>query len=204
MTYFYTAVEGMIDEAVVKRLLDLVNGRLVTTFGKNGKDRILRQMQNYNNAARYSPWVILIDLDDTECAPMLSDEYLPVPSPYMCFNVAVRETESWLMADRERISHFLSVAVSRIPKDCESLENPKEKLVEIAGHSRRREIREDMVPRVDSGVRIGPAYNSRLVEFASDVEKGWRPQVAAESSASLNRCIRHLKELVKTFSRNKS
>ncbi len=64
---------------------------------------------------------------------------MPDPAPYMCFRVAVREVEAWLLADREQIARFLSIARSRVPQSPETLDNPKQRLVELARHSRRRE-----------------------------------------------------------------
>ena len=37
--------------------------------GKKGKDGLLRNLDGYNRAARFSPWVVLVDLDhDADCA----------------------------------------------------------------------------------------------------------------------------------------
>jgi hypothetical protein len=67
--------------------------------------------------------------------------------------------------------------------------DPKRAMVEVAGHSRRREIRQDMVPRRGSGSSVGPAYTSRLIEFA---QAHWRPETAARASDSLRRCLARL------------
>jgi len=69
-------------------------------------------------------------------------------------------------------------------------------MVEIARHSRRRDVRENMVPRGGSGRKIGPAYTSLLIEFSRDSKNGWRPTVAVKSSDSLKRCMRRLEQLV--------
>jgi hypothetical protein len=43
-----------------------------------------------------------VDLDsDTGCAPPLCEQWIPGPAPFLCFRVAVREVEAWLMADAE-------------------------------------------------------------------------------------------------------
>jgi hypothetical protein len=86
----------------------------------------------------------------------------------MCFRVAVRETEAWLLADRERLARFLGISTSRIPLDPEAMDDPKSLMVDLARHSRRREIREDMIPRSGSGRNVGPAYVSRLIEFVAE------------------------------------
>lgn len=110
----------------------------------------------------------------------------------------MRQIEAWLFADRERLARFLSVASSRIPQDPESLDNPKQTMVNLARQSRRRQIIEDMVPRPNSGRNVGPAYTSRLIEFVQDATNGWNPGVASRLSDSLNRCLRCLHQLVVT------
>lgn len=191
------AVEGILDEAVLRRLLNKMGAMAGPIYGKNGKPFLLQKVNAYNQAARFAPWVILIDLDhDDDCAPPYRKSCLPHPTPYMCFRVAVREIEAWLLADRERLSKFLSVGTSHIPHNSELLDSPKLTMVEIAKHSRRRDVRENMVPRAASGRKIGPAYTSLLIEFARDPEDGWRPSVAAKSSDSLDRCMRSLEQLI--------
>jgi len=133
-----------LDEAVLRRLVDEAGGSLQVVYGKMGKAHLRQSLNGYNQAARFTPWVVLVDLDlEYECAPLLCGEWLPNPAPDMCLRVAVREVETWLLADRERMARFLSVPVSRIPFDPEALDDPKGKLVQLARRSRRRDIRED-------------------------------------------------------------
>jgi hypothetical protein len=188
------AVEGIVDEAAVRKLIFHAGGRPGTVYGKSGKAFLRRQIHGYNNAARHLPWMVLVDLDsDAQCAPPLCEEWVPDPALYLCFRVAVREVEAWLMADADSLAGFLSVARSRIPADPEQLQNPKTELVNLARNSRRREIREDMVPRERSGRQVGPAYASRLMEY---VETRWRPDLAAQRAESLRRAIDCLRRLI--------
>jgi hypothetical protein len=190
------AVEGDVDEAVVRCLIEHIQAKTRAVYGRNGKSHLQRRLSGYNQAARFSPWIVLVDLDhDAECAPPFRNLWLPDPSQYMCFRVAVHAVEAWLMADRERLARFLAVNVARIPENVEAVHHPKPAMVEIAKHSRRREIREDMVPRAGSGRVVGPAYTARLIEFVIGAKIGWRPEVAAECSESLKRCLRCLRRL---------
>lgn len=97
------------------------------------------------------------------------------------------------MADAETLADHLSVSPNRIPQMPESVERPKDEMVNIGRRSLRRAIREDMVPNEQSRRRVGPAYASRLIEY---VENKWRPEVAANHSDSLRRAILCLKRLV--------
>lgn len=192
------AVEGLADEAVFRRLVEHIGAMPGPVHGKNGKHFLRQRLNGYNQAAHRAPWVVLVDLNhDADCAPPLRSSWLPRPAPNICFRVAVREIEAWLLADRDRFSAFFSIAASRIPANPEAEPEPKRRVVELARWSRRRAIREDMVPRPGSGRVVGPAYASRLIEFVADVADGWRPHVAARSSDSLDRCLRCLWRLVK-------
>jgi hypothetical protein len=139
--------------------------------------------------------MVLVDLDnDHDCAPPLRLSWLPQPAPYLCFRIAVRAVEAWLLADAEQIADFLRVARGKVPANPEMLDSPKSAMVALARASRRRDVREDMVPRDGSGRVVGPAYASRLIEFASSL---WRPEIAAQRAESLRRAIDCLHPLVR-------
>lgn len=191
------AVEGPTDEVVLRRLILHVGATAGAVYGKRGKSHLEQNIRRYNEAARHSLWIVLVDLDhDTDCAPSLRAEWLPSKAPASCFRVAVRAIETWFLADRQRMAHFLSIPISRLPQEPESVDDPKTLMVNLARRSRRSAMREDMVPRSGSGRRVGPAYTSRLIEFAEDRKRGWRPDVAATSSDSLRRCLGCLDRLV--------
>jgi hypothetical protein len=188
------AVEGLIDEAVLRRLIEEAGATTGSIHGKQGKGHLKARINGYNNAARFSPWVVLVDLDaEAECAPPLIASWLPNAADHMYLRVAVRKIEAWLIADRERLAGFMGVSISSVPRAPESLPDPKVSMVALAKRSRRLEIRRDMVPRPGSGRSVGPAYTSRMIEFTFNV---WRPSVAASVAESLDRCRRKLRELV--------
>jgi hypothetical protein len=191
------SVEGIVDEAVVRRLILFAGGSGSTTYGMNGKWDIRRRIEGYNNAARYQPWLVLVDLNhEFQCAPLLRRDWLSKPSTYMCFRIAVREVETWLLADRAGIARFLGVSQQLIDKQPEQLEEPKRTMVNLASKSRRRAIRDDMIPRRGSGIPVGPAYTSRLIQFATGP---WSPENAMNGSDSLRRCVECLTNLIETW-----
>lgn len=193
-----TAVEGLADEAVVRRLVHDVGGAVDRVFRRGGRSHLRQRVANYNQAAARFPWIVLADLEnDAECAPSLVGEWLPHPARLMCFRIAVRTVEPWLMGDRAGIARFLGVPAVHAPVNPETLRDPKGTMVSLAAKSRSRAIREDMVPRLGSGVTEGPAYASRLVEFAT---LHWRPDAAAAVCDSLRRCRERIAELVATAS----
>jgi len=187
------AVEGPSDAAVARRLLRDAGLEATVIYGQNGKGDLDRHLNGYNNAARYASWFVLRDLDhDADCAPDLVADLLPTPSRKMCFRVAVRATEAWLLADADAIADFLAVSRSLISADPESLADPKRYLVDISRKSRRREVRADMVPAAGTTAKQGPGYTGRIIEFSDSY---WRPQIAKKKAASLAGCMARLRKI---------
>lgn len=194
--YISAAVEGLTDQVVVQRLIQHIGAQQGTVYGLKGKDYLRANIGGFNHAARHSPWCVLVDLDQThQCAALLRSAWLPRQSqePKLCFRVAVRSIEAWLLADAVGIAKFLGVSSTKVPRHPENLSNPKADMVDLARASRKRELREDMVPVAGSGRQIGPAYTSRIIEF---VFRHWQPDLASQRSDSLKRTIRCLRELV--------
>ncbi len=185
-----------LDEAVVRKLIREAGAEAGEVYGKRGKGHLRQKMGGYLHAARYSCWLVLVDLDrDYECAAAMRAAWINKPQPpRLCFRVAVRAVEAWLFADAESIALFLGVTRSQIRSQPEMLPDPKGTLVELAARSRRREIRKDIVPRPGSQRKVGPAYASRMIEFT---KQHWRPQAAAERADSLRRALQALQNLRK-------
>jgi hypothetical protein len=184
------AGEGYPDEVVIKALCGCIGIEVAAYFNAQGKAHLDRKVSGYNKAAKRWHWLVLRDLDgDAECAPDLRHLLLPEPEKLMEFRIVVRAIEAWLLADRSSLAKFFRVSEKRVPLDPEQLVDPKGAMIQLCSLSRRRDLKEDMLPRRGSGARVGPAYASRLAEFA---EKEWRPRVAAKSSDSLHRCIKRL------------
>ncbi|NMC72415.1 MAG: hypothetical protein GYA57_20475 [Myxococcales bacterium] len=178
-------VEGTVDAAVAERLLAEAGWSSGPKHVKQGKAALDRCLDGYANAARFSCWLVLRDLDhDAGCAPELRRKLLRRSSAHFRLHVAVRAVESWLLADADAFGRFFGVAPERIPSRPDGLPSPKRTLVELARRSRRREVREAIVPAADSGAQVGPGYTVFVTEFAS---RHWRPGAAARRSPSLER-----------------
>ena len=189
-------VEGDVDEAVVCRVCDHVGVPVAAVYGKRGKDHIIDRLHNYNQAANFSPWLVVVDLDhDSDCAPDFVKAKLGTPSHGMCFRIAVRAIESWLLADAEQLAAFLHTRPTRFPTNPDHENDPKLTLIQLARRSTRKAIRNDMVPRTGSGRQVGIGYVGLITEFVTEKDVGWRPEVAMEHSDSLRRCIEALHTL---------
>ena len=179
------AVEGPLDAVVAKQLLREARLEPGPEYITQGKGALDRRLNGYNNAARSSCWLVLRDLDrDAACAPELVARLLRNPAPHMRLNVAVRSVEAWLLADAESFGDFFSVTRARIPSAPELLADAKQAVVDAARASRRRSVREAMVPPAKTSARTGPGYAVLLMQY---VASQWRPAAAAEQSASLAR-----------------
>ncbi|MCC7044518.1 MAG: hypothetical protein IT183_11685 [Acidobacteria bacterium] len=185
------AVEGLSDVPVARRILEHAGLHEGRTYVRHGKGNLDRNLRGYNSAAEVAPWLTIRDLDhDAPCAATLVAALLPVRSRWMCFRIAVREAEAWLLADHEGMARYLRVARHLLPDYPDSLDDPKATLVSIARRSSSRAIREDIVPSLTAAV--GPGYVSRISDFA---QQGWSIERAVTRSRSLERCVARVKEL---------
>lgn len=188
------AVEGDLDEVVLRAIADYIGFSIGPVYGRRGKPYLLQMLTGYNSAARFSPWIVILDLDrDRECAPEALTAWLPQPAQRMFCRISVRAVEAWLLADRDRIAAMLAISPQRITRNPESLDDPKRHLVDLARNSNRAEIRTSIVPRAGSGRSVGPSYNAKMIEFVSAGR--WRIDTARHNSASLQRTLDRLEEL---------
>jgi hypothetical protein len=193
MSQVMVGVEGISDEGAVRSVLREFGLTVKMVQGKNGKDSLLKRLPAYNKAALHFPWFVLVDMDSADgCVVEKLSAWLPQPSENMVFRVAVAELEGWLLADREAIANFLGVAESKIPRNPDALGDPKQEIINLARKSRKRDIREGLVPRPKSGTSVGPTYASDIRDFG---QRQWRPRVAAEESPSLARCLQRVEQL---------
>jgi hypothetical protein len=193
MAHVSVAVEGPLDEAVIKRLTDFTKIEIGTVYGREGKNALHSKINGYNHAANFSPWIVLVDLNhEQDCAPSLLTSWLPKPASNMFLRVAVKKLESWLLADRSSMATFLGVSKALVPQFPDLEDDSKLTLVNLARRSRFSSIRRDLVPTQGSGRQVGAAYTSRMTDFVSII---WNPEHAAQFSPSLARCITALNRI---------
>jgi hypothetical protein len=196
---FLVATEDELSEAVARRLVREARGTSneIKCIRQGGFGYLKRSLRKFSEAARKFPVLILTDLDKAVCAPNLVSEWLgsgAMPSR-LVFRVAVREVESWLLADREAMAQFLNVSSARIERDCEAIAEPKEYLLSLARRA-PSDLRHDLLPRRGAAAAQGFGYNARLCEF---VDGAWSPQRAAEASQSLKKAIERIGACVASF-----
>jgi hypothetical protein len=187
------AVEGIVDELVLRKMAQEAGADLDSVYGRTGKGDLDKNLAAYKAAATHWPWVIMRDMDtDAACAPELISALSP-NAEFMCYRVVVHALEAWLMADRQRMAAFLGVRESMIPASVEDIQDPKHRLIQIAAGSRRLTIRRGLIPKEGGGRNVGPEYTAIMSEF---IQRHWRPAVAETNSASLRKCRLRLGELI--------
>ncbi len=109
-------VESDTDEVIIRSVLEYVGLGCGIVYGKQGKADLIKRLPNYNQSARFGAWLVVVDLDqDTLCASDFVRKVLPEPANGMCFRVAVRAIEAWLLADPEHLAAYLGISPAKIP-----------------------------------------------------------------------------------------
>ncbi|WP_141259237.1 DUF4276 family protein, partial [Pseudomonas aeruginosa] len=142
-----------------------------TRLGGRGFGYLRQKMEAFNSIASYMPVIVLTDLDTSRTVYDLRKKWLPKnKSENLIFRIAVREIESWILADSESFSEFLGVSKAVIPRAPDELANPKDKLLELVKKSSKRSLKEEMLPAKNSSSPIGLGYNVNLCSY---VEGDW-------------------------------
>jgi len=140
-----------------------------------------------NQAARGTPYLVLTDLDSAECPLALISSWLSQPKHQnLIFRVAVKEVEAWLLAHREAFSEFLGTPCDLIQDNVDEIADPKGFLINLASKSRKRTLRDAIVPAAKSTAKIGKDYNGQLIQF---VYQSWKVDSARTHSQSLEKAI---------------
>lgn len=189
------ATEDELSEAVGVRLIRYAFGdsSIGHKLGKQGNGYLIRNLPKFRQMARREPVLILTDLDNAQCPARLiedwsSGQHFP---RNLLLRVAVRETEAWILADRDGMAALLGVSRDRIPLNPEELDDPKRFLLNLA-RAAPRGIRSELIVNKSATASQGIGYNRILSSF---VTQSWNLVAAAERSISLGRALNRLREL---------
>jgi hypothetical protein len=185
--------EDTICEYLARKLLSLFVERfsIGVVYPGNGFGYIKNHLDGFNKASKGIPLFAIADLVG-DCPVTQINQWLPYGiERNLLFRIAVKESEAWILADKEGFSSFLGINRKLMPDDVDNILDPKRTLINLARRSIRRNLRDSLVPRPNTDAEIGPDYNSRLSEF---VLNRWDPYRASQNSSSLNRAISALKK----------
>jgi len=183
------AVEDELSRAVGQKIAESKGWSIERVFLKNGKSYLQSNFQVFCNVAKHTTVLLLVDLDSFSCAPSLLQKWtsgaqLP---PTLFFRIAVREVESWLLADHEAMKILLETK-GKLPLLPDILQDPKAELLKLL-RKINKYVREGVVRLDEGGIYQGLAYNAKLGEW---VNEHWSPDRAAARSDSLNRLLARL------------
>lgn len=204
--YCFSYVEDALSAAVARKLVSTRNAqldhRLVFRSGfpavTGGYGAIKNKCKAFLNMARAGiHTLIFTDLDTTECACDLIRDWFDIPQsdavdlPSQCiFRVAVREVESWIIADHTAWAKYIGISAVNFSTQPDNLDDPKGHLLNIIRKKGTKKIHREMLPQ--GATSIGPRYNDVLCDF---VENSWVPERAAKRSPSLERALKALMKI---------
>lgn len=188
------ATEDALSEAIgLKLLAEIPSSYQVNhLLRKDGSGYLRSRMASWQQMAQRQVVLILTDLDQISCPLALRQAWHGKASPHanLLLRIAVREVESWVLADHEAITQLMGTK-AKLPAQPDELPDPKRHLLEIAKRA-PRSIRQDLVKESGVVTRQGIGYNARLTHW---VETTWSPERAASRSPSLQRTRHRLQEL---------
>lgn len=195
MAIIHALVEGNLDEAAAFKIIKVSGHTPGTCYGKRGSGYIRSKIQSFNQTARSTYYLALVDFMDTRlsCPPEVITSWLPNRQSKMLFSVVVREIESWLLADRDNLAEFLKIRIDRIPANPEQVYDPKLELINLARRSISPRVRSALVPEIGSTAQVGKLYDSEMRIF---IDTLWDIKSARTCAPSLDRCLRRLESLI--------
>jgi hypothetical protein len=183
------AVEDDLSEAMLREILKQSQRpfSIGACLKQRGYGYLKQILPGLNKAAKGLPYLVLTDLDRNECPLALLAKWLSEPKhPNLIFRVAVVEVEAWLLAHREAFAAYLGISVDLIPDNVDSVPDPKQLLIELTRKSRKRNLRDAIVPAKNSTAKVGKDYNGQLIQF---VNQSWQAEIARTHSRSLDRAV---------------
>jgi hypothetical protein len=161
-------------------------------FVTGGCSALAKKCPAFLNMAKEGLYTLtLTDLDTRPCAGALIRQWFAIPAAQpialpkeVVFRVAVREVESWIIADIDAWAAYIEIAAANFSGAPDTLPDPKQHLLNVVRKKGRKNYHKDMIPAGTAS--IGPGYNDVLCEF---VREHWSPARASAQSPSLKRAI---------------
>ena len=197
MTPIAIATEDPLSEAIALRLIaDIPTPHFIQLkLGKTGNGYLRSKMISWYQMAQHQVMLVLTDLDRANCLVEFRDQWLPTAPPQnLLLRVAVREVESWVLADHIAMRALIG-AKGVLPAAPDELADPKQSLLKLA-KSAPKQVRADLLKNIGGNLAQGLGYNARLTAW---INSEWSPQRAAERSPSLARARLRLNEVVGAY-----
>jgi len=193
MTWVTLATEDELSEEIGLCLLREVGLQVGIRLRRGGNGYLKSRIGSFCEMARRGGVLVLTDLDKSLCPEALIQDWLGqrTKPPELSIRVAVREIESWLLADHRAMRDLFGVKGMPFPSSPDQLTDPKQTLLKLARKA-VKSVRQELLAQPGSIAAQGLGYNFVLVRT---VRTSWAPERAAELSPSLRRSRQRLKEL---------
>ncbi|MCC5931299.1 MAG: DUF4276 family protein [Cyclobacteriaceae bacterium] len=195
MIYINIVFEDVVSEFLMYAVLESFENKfhVVNSYHGNGYGYIKKNIDGFNQASAAIPFFVLTDLDNYICPTALMTDWFKNPMHQnLIFRIAIREVESWILADYHAFAQFTGLSEQIIPKNPDNLRDPKKTIIDLIKRCKKRELREDIIP-INNNASIGPNYNERLIDYILNF---WNLHVARRNSESLNRTCLNLEKFV--------
>lgn len=197
MMTIYLAFEDDCAEAILRKLFKIYNSHYdiqILNSKQGGAGTLRKNMPKYNNLAKKFPVIILTDLDNANCVVEFKNNWLKgiKVEQNLHLRIAIRESESWLLADKFNLAKWLEISENLILDNPEILPDPKQHFLTIIKKSKNRDLKEDLLPAKNNKSLVGLAYNYQVTKF---VEQHWNPDKAMQNSDSLKRLVKVIQSL---------
>jgi hypothetical protein len=197
MTPIAIATEDQLSEAIVLRLIDdlPIPHRVQHRLGRKGNGYLKAKMSSWCSMAQHQVVVVLTDLDRASCLLEFRDGWLEAAPPKnLLFRIAVREVESWVLADHVALRKLIGKK-GLLPPAPDDLSDPKRTFLNLVTNA-SRQVKNDLLKTINGNLSAGIGYNAHLTMW---VQSEWNPERAEQRSPSLAKARLRLHETVASF-----
>lgn len=199
MAHFFIATEDRLSETVAELLVKATGHSVAAKIPKDRRQHagfgyLKARLPDFMASCRGGVnFFLLTDLDTRPCPPDLLQDWLgSAKKPdSLLLRIAVREVESWVLADRSQFAAWLGVSENLVPVAPEACFDPKTDLLKVVARSKDRELRAGLLPKKNAVSNVGLEYNDLLSAF---VTEKWRIEEASKLAPSLERALVRLRE----------
>ncbi len=203
----YIVGEDSVTYAIIKRVLSYCSPqvKIISELPARG-GQVKSKITEFNKLSLSYPVILLIDLDNETCAPLLLEKLTcGNKNDNFIFNIAIDEAEAWLMADKEGFSEYFRIDIEDMPVSTQQKQGGRTPLIEmyfpykssmyLTHELIKKSKKEDYVLQLTAkkGAVKGPEYNNCMLPF---IQQRWDIDVARVNADSLNRMIERIQTLI--------
>lgn len=190
MVHFFLACEDPLSESFCLQLLKnyFPNATYNPIMVTGGVGELKKKVQAFIQIAKIQDkaTLILTDLDQVDSVESLVVDWQGTaifPDTFFLL-IAVKEIESWVLADCEAFSQWSGIPKNKIPSNPDDENDVKQTLLNLVKKHANIQTKRDLLPSKDAKTsKVGIAYNSSLIYFVNNY---WRIEKAKLNSLSLS------------------